>query len=323
MAEKRLAELMEQMIQDRREREQEVAAERARREEEIRAERARLEEERVTREREVQRQMNFMQEQMNRLMKVVEYSKTGDSSKLAPGSKLSVKLVALAEKDDIEAYLVTFERIMEGQKIEKANWAHYLAPQLTGKAQLAFAALPSADASNYDALKAAILIRYDINEEAYRRRFRSAARGRGETNRELAVRMMDLQAKWLRGCKRVEEIREATGIEQFLSTMGTEKRLWLLEKKPKTCIEAGELADEFEQARKGAPLEQQQGQPPKPKKCTYCGKADHSEENCHKKQAEQTGQGQQLTCFRCHKVGHMPGGEGGGVLSQNMLVINW
>ena len=102
MAEKRVAELMEQMIQDRREREQEVAAERARREEEITAERARLEEERVTREREVQRQMNFMQEQMNRLMKVVEYSKTGDSSKLAPGSKLSVKLVAIAEKDDIE-----------------------------------------------------------------------------------------------------------------------------------------------------------------------------------------------------------------------------
>ena len=133
---------------------------------------------------------------------------------------------------------------MEGQKIEKANWAHYLAPQLTGKAQLAFAAIPSADASNYDALKAAILICYDINEEVYRRRFRSAARGRGETNRELAVRMMDLQAKLLRGCKTVEEIREATGIEQFLSTMGTEKRLWLLEKKPKTCIETGELADE-------------------------------------------------------------------------------
>ena len=96
---------------------------------------------------------------------------------------------------------------MEGQRIEKANWAHYLAPQLTGKARLAFAALPSTDASNYNALKAAILIRYDINEEAYRCRFRSATRGRGETNCELAVRIMDLQAKWLQGCKTVEEMR--------------------------------------------------------------------------------------------------------------------
>ena len=51
-------------------------------------------------------------------------------------------------------------------------------------------------------------------------------------------------------------------------------------------------------------MEQQQGQPPKPKKCTYCGKAGHSE-ICRKKQAEQTGQGQQLTCFCCHKMGHI------------------
>ena len=30
---------------------------------------------------------------------------------------LQVKLVALSEKDDIEAYLVTFERIMEAYKV--------------------------------------------------------------------------------------------------------------------------------------------------------------------------------------------------------------
>ena len=206
MAEKALTDLMEKVVQDRQKREEEFAAERARREEEIQSERARLEEERGAREKEVQRQMDFMQEQVERLMKMVESSTATDSSKLATSSRLGVKLVALNEKDDIEAYLVTFERIMEGQKIEKTNWAHYLAPQLTGRAQLAFAALPSADASNYDALKAAILTRYDINEEAYRRRFRSASRGRGETNRELAIRMMDLQAKWLRNCKTIEDI---------------------------------------------------------------------------------------------------------------------
>lgn len=51
---------------------------------------------------------------MERLMKIVEDSKR---SKLAAGSKLSVKLVALTEKDDIEAYHMTFERIVEGQRI--------------------------------------------------------------------------------------------------------------------------------------------------------------------------------------------------------------
>ena len=58
------------------------------------------------------------------------------------GELSGVKLVPLSEKDDIEAYLVTFERVMEAHKVEKDRWAHYLAPQLTGKAQLVFAAVP-------------------------------------------------------------------------------------------------------------------------------------------------------------------------------------
>ena len=46
-----------------------------------------------------------------------------------------VKLMQLTEQDDIEAYLVTFERIMQAYKIPREQWTYYLAPQLTGKAQ--------------------------------------------------------------------------------------------------------------------------------------------------------------------------------------------
>ena len=41
-----------------------------------------------------------------------------------------------------------------------------MAPQLSGRAQLAFVALPIADLANYDAIIAAILMHYDLNEEA-------------------------------------------------------------------------------------------------------------------------------------------------------------
>lgn len=95
----------------------------------------------------------------------------------------------------IEAYLLTFERIMGAHKISKENWPHYLAPQLKGRAQLTFAALPSEVTGRYEAIRTAILARYDINKEAYCRRFRSATRGSGETYRELAVGIMDPQSK--------------------------------------------------------------------------------------------------------------------------------
>ena len=40
-------------------------------------------------------------------------------SKAKPSAGLSVKLVPLGENDDIEAYLVTFERIMAAHKVKK------------------------------------------------------------------------------------------------------------------------------------------------------------------------------------------------------------
>ena len=57
---------------------------------------------------------------------------------------------------------------MQAHEIPENRWAIHLAPQLTGKVQLAHAAVSPADVGDYSAVKAAILARYDINTEAYR-----------------------------------------------------------------------------------------------------------------------------------------------------------
>ena len=57
---------------------------------------------------------------------------------------------------------MTIERIMLAYKIDKAYWTYHLAPQLSGRAQQAFAALSSSDIGNYDAVEAVILLRYTI-----------------------------------------------------------------------------------------------------------------------------------------------------------------
>ena len=63
--------------------------------------------------------------------------------------------------------------------------ALYLVPQLTGKAQLAFVAMLSTKAKDYDGLKAAILVKYNVNGETYRQQFCSTVKRRYETYREL------------------------------------------------------------------------------------------------------------------------------------------
>ena len=122
-------------------------------------------------------------------------------------------------------------------------------PQLTGKAKQAFAAMEAAGASNYDEVKAAILLRYNINKETYRQRLRSIQPKEEETNRELAVRVLGLTQKWSKGCKTPEDFVELIATEQLLEALPTEVRIWVRERKPKTATEAGQLADDYVQAR--------------------------------------------------------------------------
>ena len=64
-----------------------------------------------------------MQTHMETLIKLVEESRTAHPYKYSQ-DLLSVKLVPL--KDDVKAYLVTFERIMVGHK---TRWPHHMALQ--------------------------------------------------------------------------------------------------------------------------------------------------------------------------------------------------
>ena len=52
-----------------------------------------------------------------------------------------MKLLALTEKDDVEAYLCT-----PAYEVDKTYWTYHLAPQLSGRA---FAALSSKDVGDH------------------------------------------------------------------------------------------------------------------------------------------------------------------------------
>ena len=102
--------------------------ERQRREEENRV---REEQERQRREEWRQRDKEFREA----LSKIAEAK--SDPSK--PGGESELRVAKLNEKDDIEAYLTTFKRLMAAYGVTRAKWIFKLAPQLTGKAQLAYA----------------------------------------------------------------------------------------------------------------------------------------------------------------------------------------
>ncbi len=221
-------------MEDRRQREEEIAAERRQREEEIAAERRQREEEaaaeRERQERETNRRLQEMQQHVESLLKVVERTQeaSGGPTSGAGSSRgeKEAKVSKLSEDDDIEAYLTTFERMMVAFGVAKERWVFKVAPQLTGKAQQAYAAMAAENTGDYDQLKAAIFQRYNITEETYRVRFRSVTRAREESYTEMATRVMDLTRKWTRKCTDVDEVQEVIAVEQLLNSMPVGIRIW-------------------------------------------------------------------------------------------------
>ena len=270
-----VTELIKFLVEDRKRQDERLAEERQRQEEQLAEERRRQE------------------DQLQRFLQLVEGGRSASGSEErgrreeGPGE---VKLNRLCESDDIEAYLITFERLMRGHEVPESRWAFRLAPQLTGRAQQAYAALPAHEASSYSGLKAAILRRYDINEETYRQRFRSASKKSSESYRELVVRLQDLHEKWTRDCKTVAELREVAVMEQFLNSLPASLRLWVRERTPKTVAEAAQLADQFVQAHKQA----QDGQ-----------KSNRGSTDERDRQREDKTPLANKRCFSCGQVGHL------------------
>ena len=78
------------------------------------------------------------------------------------------------EKDELDSYLLRFERYAENASWEKDTWAIKLSALLTGRAMEVYTRMSDADASDYDKLKKALLTRYNYTEDGYRKRFREA-----------------------------------------------------------------------------------------------------------------------------------------------------
>lgn len=322
-----LATTVEKMIaslwEDRRLQEAKLAEERQLWEEEKRRRELEFEEERRRQQEEAARRDEQTFQQMRVLQALVEgVQLQGEAMKKRAESEKEVKVAKLSEQDDIVSYLTTFERLMTVFEVKRERWAFKLAPNLSGKAQKAYAALSVAEAGDYDRLREAILRRYDINEESYRQRFRTGKRGKDESNRELVARLNDLATKWLKSRKSREEVLDQIILEQFLKTLPDDVRVFVRERGPETSTDAAKLADDYLQARK----EEQSNRDlsargdKSGRRCHRCGRVGHLAKDCpappsqrSERVADHTTSGRsdrpkkdlkEVECYNCHKKGH-------------------
>ncbi len=160
----------------------------------------------------------------------------------------AARLLPCFTESNVENYFCVFERIAKSNAWPEDMWAAVLQPKLCGKALKAFSELDEVKVTDYELLKEAILVAYELVPEVYRKRFRSFSKRTSETYTDFAHTLKIQFKRWLSGMNAyddVEKLRQALLIEQFTQTLPTELRLWLLEKEPETLDEAAKLADQY------------------------------------------------------------------------------
>ena len=117
----------------------------------------------------------------------------------------------------------------------------------------------------------------------------------------------------------VEEVLEKLVVEQLVNTMPVELRIWVVERKPNTGLEAGRPTDDYFQARRNVrqgtrdmkKKERGTGDTSEPHRCNRCGSADHLKRDCPVKESSGAGDNPRnskckpVGCFNCRNYEHM------------------
>ena len=321
----------EEEREEKRRREEEEKEERLRREEEEKEERRRrLDEEREARrqereirklqaEAELQRQKVEIEEAQRRYeleMRRLELEQTrqGSGAK-APSNEDRAKAPKLSSfvdgKDDLDAYLQKFERFATTAKWEKTGWATKLSALLSGRALDVYSRLSEEAASDYHKMKIALMKRYDLTEDGYRRKFRVSTPETDESPDQFIVRLSTYLIRWLelsKTEKTFEGLKDLIVKEQFINSCPKELAVHLRERAPETLEEIAKIADQYLEAHGKhvfSPARNKQPTPPEkddnkkpvsdttPLHCYRCNGRGHRSANCPTRK-----------CYLCGRHGH-------------------
>ena len=155
-------------------------------------------------------------------------------------------------KDEMDSYLLRFERYATAQKWEPDTWATGLSALLQGKALDVYALMPKEDALNYDKLKVALLKRYELTEEGFKRKYKKCRPENGETFQQFTTRMKSYFTRWIDMAsieRSYEGLQDLILREQLTFICNRDLELFLREREPKSLEQASKLADQYKEAR--------------------------------------------------------------------------
>ena len=180
---------------------------------------------------------------------------TANSTQQSRPSLRTPKLPGFDEnKDNIDAYLIRFERYAILQEWPAELWAVSLSALLSGKGLEVYYSLNETQANDYGMLKRAILNRYELNEEGFRKKFKTSKPEQGESGQQYVNRITNYFNRWFdlaTNKKSKEGLIEMVIRDQFMHSISRDMATFVRERKPKDLGTLADLANQYVEARDG------------------------------------------------------------------------
>ncbi|KAH6938900.1 hypothetical protein HPB50_014687 [Hyalomma asiaticum] len=243
-----------------------------------------------------------------------------ENAEIQADARLSMRdlLQPYKMSEDIALFLVNFERTCARVGFDRATWPQKLLTVLPCEAADTLARLPETDADDYNKIKVALLKKFRLSAEAFRRRFRDAQKTTSETFQEFAFNMKADLVEWLKGEGVYEDrdkVVDLISLEQFYGSIDEQMRLWIQDRPGERNIErAAELADEYTVRRQSEkarvrPFSKQPLKDRPERKGPFTVKNATENEAKENSEKEKNFESKKpLLCFRCQEPGHIAAG---------------
>ncbi|KAG0414563.1 hypothetical protein HPB47_008259 [Ixodes persulcatus] len=223
------------------------------------------------------------------------------------------------KKDDLDAYLLRFERLAVGQLWPRDQWATMLALCLKGEALSVISRLTPEESVDYEGVKKALMRRFRLTAEGFREKFRNAKPESGETGAQFAARLASLFDRWVELAETIKEydtLRNLVLTEQFIKGCSPKLAVFIKERGSKALNDMADLSDRFLEAQGaqslGFKVEEKKPNPDAPGdvnkkpagegrlplRCFLCNRMGHRAADCRERGPKTP------SCWRCGRTGH-------------------
>jgi len=211
--------------------------------------------------------------------------RNADSGQPGTGFIKAPKMSYFDEDEDfMDSYLNRFEQFATSQRWDPSTWALCLSALLRGLALDVYSMMSKDDVNDFEKLKSALLKRYQLTADGFRKRFRTSKPEPDESPSQFITRMGNYLQRWIDLAKAAETydgVKKLFIEEQHLRTCPKEMATHLKEGKPETLQDLDERAETYLEAHSSDILF---GVDPKfskirgsiqPKRCHNCGSTYH------------------------------------------------